>query len=37
MEYGTEYILDVVVKLPKHVILEVTDVYLTVFTCVVSY
>ena len=36
MEYGMEYILDLVVKLPKHVILEVTDVYLAVFTYDVS-
>jgi hypothetical protein len=32
-----EYILGLVVKLPKHVILEVTDVYLAVFAYVVSY
>jgi len=37
MEYGLGYILDLVVKLPKHVILEVTDVYPAVFTYVVSY
>ena len=36
-EYGMEYILDLVVKLPKHVILEVTDVYLAVFTYVLSH
>jgi len=36
MEYGMDYILNLV-KLPKHVIVEATEVYLAVFTYVVSH